>query len=131
MASQIGVFLGFMENSGLMIDHIDADIWVTSKNSKNFDFSQAIPERKLNQVQRVEGVASAEKLILAWGNARTPDGGSENVEIVGYNPDTGLGAPWAMREGKITDVKGGMYAIIDESAEDHLGNLTIGDYREI
>jgi putative ABC transport system permease protein len=131
MAAQGGLFLGFMENSSLIIDHIDADIWITSKNSKNFDFSQAIPERKVNQVQRVQGVTSAEKLILAWGIIKTPDGGSEQVEIIGYNPDTGLGGPWSMREGNITDVKGGMYAIMDESAEKYLGKLTVGEYREI
>ena len=131
MAAQAGLFLGFMENSALIIDHIDADIWITSKNSKNFDFSQAIPERKVNQVQRVQGVTSAEKLVLAWGIIKTPDGGSEQVEIIGYNPDTGLGGPWSMREGNITDVKGGMYAIMDESAEKHLGKLTVGEYREI
>src|SRR5438445_11535343 len=39
MAGQIGVFLGFMEKSALMIDHIDADTWITSSNSRNFDFS--------------------------------------------------------------------------------------------
>jgi putative ABC transport system permease protein len=131
MAAQAGLFLGFMENSSLIIDHIDADIWITSKNSKNFDFSQPIPERKVNQVQRAQGVGSAEKLILAWGVTKNPDGGSEQVEIVGYDPDTGTGGPWNMREGKAGDVKGGLYAIMDESAENHLGKLTIGEYREV
>ena len=131
MAAQGGLFLGFMENSALMIDHIDADIWITSKNSRNFDFSHPIPERKVNQVQRVQGVTSAEKLILGWAMIKNPDGGNEQIEIIGYDPDTGTGAPWNMREGRITDVKGGMYAIMDESAEAHLGKLVVGEYREI
>jgi putative ABC transport system permease protein len=131
IAAQVGVFLGFMENSALMIDHTDADIWITSKNSKNFDFSQPFPERKLNQVLRVGGVESGEKLIFGWGLIRTPDGGSEQVEVVGFNPDTGRGGPWAMREGRAADVKGGWHAIIDESAEQRLGQVQVGDYREI
>jgi putative ABC transport system permease protein len=131
MAAQGGLFLGFAENSSLIIDHVDTDIWVTSKNSKNFDFSQPISERKANQVERVQGVARTEKLILTWGNTKTPEGGSENVEIVGYNPDTGIGGPWNMKEGLASDVKGGMYAIMDESADKHLGKLTVGDYREV
>ncbi len=101
MAGQIGVFLGFMDNCALMIDNTDADIWITSKNSRNFDFSQPLPERKLNLALRVKGVASGEKLIFGWSTIRNPDGGSEQVEIVGFNPDTGIGGPWAMREGDI------------------------------
>jgi putative ABC transport system permease protein len=131
IAAQTGVFLGFMENSALIIDRTNADIWITSKNSKNFDFSQPFPERKLNQVLRVQGVASGEKLIFGWGLIRTPDGGSEQVEIVGFNPDTGIGGPWVMREGKFSDVKGGLHAIMDESSEARLGNVQVGDYREI
>ena len=131
MAAQAGLFLGFMENSSLIIDNVDTDIWVTSKNSKNFDFSQPISERKVNQVERVQGVASTAKLILAWGVTMNPDGGSEQVEVVGYDPDTGIGGPWSMREGLASDVKGGLYAIMDESSEKHLGRLTVGEYREI
>src|SRR5436309_440745 len=36
---QGGMYLGFMRNASTLIDHTDADIWVTSKNSQNFDFS--------------------------------------------------------------------------------------------
>jgi putative ABC transport system permease protein len=131
MAGQIGVFLGFMENSALMIDHTDADIWITSQNSRNFDFSQPLPERKLNLALRVKGVASGEKLMFGWSTIRNPDGGSEQVEIIGFNPDTGIGGPWVMREGDISDVKGGLHAIVDESSVAHLGSIAVGDYREI
>src|SRR5207245_8264749 len=72
-------------------------------------------ERKLNLALRVKGVASGEKLIFGWSTIRNPDGGSEQVEIVGFNPDTGIGGPWAMREGDISAVKGGLHAIVDES----------------
>ena len=131
MAAQIGVFLGFMENSALMIDNIEADIWITSKNSRNFDFSQPLPERKLNLALRVKGVASGEKLIFGWTTIRNQDGGSEQVEVVGFNPDTGIGGPWNMREGSASDVKGGLHAIVDESSLARLGSIAVGDYREI
>ena len=131
MAAQVGVFLGFMENSALMIDNIEADIWITSKNSRNFDFSQPLPERKLNLALRVKGVASGEKLIFGWTTIRNHDGGSEQVEVVGFNPDTGIGGPWNMREGSASDVKGGLHAIVDESSLARLGSLAVGDYREI
>jgi len=34
--NQLGTFLGLMETSSVIIDHTPGDIWITSKNSKNF-----------------------------------------------------------------------------------------------
>lgn len=129
--AQIGIYLGLMETSSTIIDHTNGDIWITSKNSKNFDFSQPFPERKINQVLAANGVKDAEKLIVTWGVIKQKQGGTEQVEIVGYNPDTGIGGPWKMKTGHFRDVKNGNYAIVDESSMRRLGRFEIGDYREI
>ena len=129
--AQIGIYLGLMETSSTIIDHTNGDIWITSKNSKNFDFSQPFPERKINQVLAAEGVKDAEKLIVTWGVIKQKQGGTEQVEIVGYNPDTGIGGPWKMKTGHFRDVKNGNYAIVDESSMRRLGRFETGDYREI
>ena len=129
--AQIGIYLGLMETSSTIIDHTNGDIWITSKNSKNFDFSQPFPERKINQVLAADGVKGAEKLIVTWGVIKQKQGGTEQVEIVGYNPDTGIGGPWKMKTGHFRDVKNGNYAIVDESSMRRLGRFEIGDYREI
>ncbi len=107
------------------------DIWVTSKNSKNFDFSQPFPEYIYHQVTAEDGIQSAEKLIVAWGIIRQKEGGTEQVEIVGYNPDTGIGGPWDMVEGDPSLVKNGNFAIVDESAMKRLGDIQIGEYRDV
>src|SRR5438552_15956315 len=99
MAGQIGVFLGFMDNCALMIDNTDADIWITSKNSRNFDFSQPLPERKLNLALRVKAVPSSEKMVFGGARIRTPDAGSEQVVVVGCKPDTRIDCPGGRREG--------------------------------
>ena len=129
--AQIGIYLGLMETSSTIIDHTNGDIWITSKNSKNFDFSQPFPERKINQVLAADGVKGAEKLIVTWGVIKQKQGGTEQVEIVGYNPDTGIGGPWKMKTGHFRDVKNGNYAIVDESSMRRLGRFETGDYREI
>ncbi|HMK43505.1 MAG TPA: ABC transporter permease [Dissulfurispiraceae bacterium] len=129
--AQVGIYLGMMESSSIIIDHTPGDIWVTSKNSRNFDFAQPVPEYLHYRVQAVPGVQWAEKLIVAWSVMRQKDGGNEQVEIVGYNPDTGIGAPWNMRTGSACDVKNGNFAIVDESAMKRLGSMEVGDYRDI
>jgi len=129
--AQIGIFMGLMETASVIIDHTPGDIWVTSKNSKNFDFSQPFPEYYYYQVQAEKGVRWAEKLIVVWGIIRQEEGGTEQVEIVGFNPDTLVGAPWDMKEGDPRGVKNGNFAIVDESAMNRLGNIHPGDYRDI
>jgi putative ABC transport system permease protein len=129
--AQVGIYLGLMEMSSVIIDKSPGDIWVTSKNSKNFDFSQPFPDYIYQQVLSTEGVRWAEKLIIAWSMIKQKTGGMEQVEIVGFNPDTGIGGPWKMKIGSDRDVKNGNFAIVDESAMRRLGNIRVGEYRDV
>jgi putative ABC transport system permease protein len=129
--SQFGIYLGFMQNASIIIDNTDADIWITSANSANFDFPQGFPEAKLNKVKEVPGVAWADFLILGWVGMRLKNGGAENIELIGFNPDTGVGGPWQLVEGSIQALKGGPGIIVDESAFPKLGHLRVGDLVEI
>lgn len=129
--SQVGIYLGFMQNASIIVDNTQADIWITSKNSANFDFPLAFTERKLNKVKETPGVAWADYLILAWVNVKLPDGASESLEVIGFNPDTGIGGPWRLKEGSIQALKAGPGMIVDESAFPKLGRLRIGDAVEI
>jgi putative ABC transport system permease protein len=129
--AQVGIYQGLMETSSVIIDHTPGDIWITSKNSKNFDFSQAFPEYLYYHVLSTEGVDWAEKLIIAWGIIKHKDGGTEQVEVLGFNPDTGVGGPWKMHSGRPSAVKNGNFMIVDESAMKRLGEITVGEYRDI
>ena len=129
--SQFGIYLGFMENASIIIDNTQADIWITSKNSANFDFPVPFSELKFNKVKATPGIAAADKLILGWANMRKRDGGSENIELVGFNPETGVGGPWRLIDGRIADLKAGKSVIVDESAFAKLGALRVGDHVEI
>ncbi len=129
--SQIGIYLGLMEASSVLIDNTPGDIWVSSKNSRNFDFAQPIPEYLYYQVLATSGVQWAEKLVVAWHIIKQKDGGREQVEIVGFNPDTGVGGPWNLRSGDIHMLKNGNFFIVDASAMKRLGWIEVGEYRDV
>ena len=129
--AQIGIYLGFMQNASIIIDNTVADIWITSKNSANFDFPQPFSELKLNRVKETPGIAWAEHLVLGWGTMRLPDGGFENVEIIGFNPESGVGGPWRLREGSIEALKAGAAIIVDESALPKLQHIAVGQWVEV
>jgi len=60
------------------------------------------------------------------GFSKLAAGGQEQVQIIGFNPDTGVGAPWTMISGQPSDVKGGRYMIMDRTSEKRLGQLLPG-----
>ena len=129
--AQLGIYLGFMQNASVIIDNTDADIWITSKNSRNFDFPLPFTEGKLNKARETPGVAWAEHLILGWANVKLVDGGSENIELIGFNLERGTGGPWRLKEGSVQGLKTGKAIIVDESAFAKLGRLRVGDAVEI
>lgn len=129
--TQVGMYIGMMGNATSVIRHIDADIWIASKNIQNFDFANPFPEERRNRVRSVPDVLWAERLILAWGFLKLANGGREQVQIVGYDPDSGVGAPWSMISGSSEDVKGGRYMIIDKTSEQRLGKLERGTIWEL
>ncbi len=128
---QVGVYLGMMYNTASIIEHTDGDIWITARNNRNFDFSLPFPEARENKAKAVIGVESVKKLILVWSLMKLPGGGSENVEVVGFDPDSGVGGPWEMEAGSLADVKYNRGVIVDESSFSKLGEMKIGDHREI
>jgi putative ABC transport system permease protein len=129
--AQVGIYLGFMHDASIIIDNTQADIWILSKNSKNFDFPQPFTERKLRKVKETPGVAWADHLVLGWANMKLPNGGAENIELVGFNPETGVGGPWRLKEGSVQALKAGNGVIVDESAVAKLGGVRLGDSVEI
>lgn len=128
---EVAIYLGMMANASAIIRHTDADLWITSKNIQTFDFALPFPDERINRVRSLGEVEWAQKILLFWGYLKLPGGGREQVQVIGYDPDSGVGAPWSMIEGKPSDVKGGNYMIIDKTSEQRLGVLRTGTLWEL
>lgn len=128
---QLGVFLRFLTNASVLIDNNEADVWVTARGLENFDFGRPFSEKKLYQAREVPGVLWAEKYLLAWGSWKTPRGSQENVQIIGFNPETMVGAPWNVRQGDLQDVKYFNSVFYDEAETNRLGDVPVGGETEI
>jgi putative ABC transport system permease protein len=128
---EVAIYLGMMGNATQVIRHTKGDIWVVSKNLQSFDFAMPFPANRTNTVRALPQVEWAEKILLNYGFIKLANGGREQVEFIGYNPDTGVGGPWAMAEGRATGVKGGRYMILDKSSAQRLGTLETGTLWEL
>jgi putative ABC transport system permease protein len=129
--TQIGIYLGMMGDATAIIRNCGADIWVASKNIQNFDFANPYPEVRIHRAKQYSDVLWAKNIILTWGFLKLETGAREQVQIVGFDPESTVCAPWSLLQGETGAVKGGAYIILDASAKNRIGPLTAGQYWEL
>ncbi|KAA0256289.1 FtsX-like permease family protein [Acidobacteria bacterium ACD] len=128
---QAGLFAGLLGNSTVTIERISADLWVTSRNTPNVDFSHTFPETYVNRVRSVPGVARADNLIVWYVQMALPSGAQEAVEVYALDDFRAWGIPWNVAEGRLEDLPRGDNLFLDDSATRRFGAFRVGEYREV
>ncbi|HYR30129.1 MAG TPA: ABC transporter permease [Thermoanaerobaculia bacterium] len=128
---QVGLFLGLMSNASLTIDQIDADLWVTSRNTPNVDFAHTFPETYIKRVRSIDGVQRADNLIVWFMNVNLPTGAVEGTEVYALENFADWNFPQGVAEGNLGDLRRGPYMMLDDSAKKRWGAFAVGDYREV
>jgi len=128
---QVGLFMGLLDNASITIEHIDADLWVTSKNTPNVDFAQTFPETAVQRVRSVPGVERADNLIVWFMTMALPTGAKEGTLVYALEDFERWKFPWNVVEGDLTDLRRGNYLFLDASAEKRFGKFQVGEYREV
>jgi putative ABC transport system permease protein len=128
---QFGLFLGFTTTTSNNIDHSRADLWIVFHGVGYFDTGRVFSERKFYEVLSTPGVGQAEKYMQNFAYWKRPDGGVENVQVIGFHPGGGLGEPWNVVTGDVLDVRLEDGVIVDELYKSKLGVERIGDRVEI
>jgi putative ABC transport system permease protein len=128
---ELGLYVGFRARTSLLIDNSKADLWVTSPHVPFFEVSVPFNESNLYRVKATPGVAGAVKYVLRAMRLSRLDGVEHQVQVVGFDPSGGMGAPWNVVEGSVENLKTTDGVIIDESYKKQLGMYQIGDLAEI
>jgi putative ABC transport system permease protein len=128
---QVGLFLGLLDNASVTIDHIDADLWVTSRNTPNVDFAHTFPETAVQRVRSVPGVRRADNLIVWFMTLTLPSGAQEGTLVYALEDFSRWNIPWNVETGNLEDLKRGQYFFLDASAVKRYGEFETGEYREI
>ena len=128
---QVGLFMGLMDNATVTIRKIDADFWVTSRNTPNIDFAHAFPESYVQRVRAVPGVADADNLIVWFMNMNLPSGAQEGVEVYALEDFSKWNIPWKVSEGNLDDLRRGNFVFLDDSGVRRFGPFQVGEHREI
>ncbi len=128
---QVGLFKGLLANATVTIEHIDADLWITSKNTPNVDFAHAFPESRVHRVRSLPGVERADNLIVAFMNVQLPTGAEEGTLVYALEDFSKWGIPWHVKEGDAEDLRRGHYLFFDDASIKRYGEFSVGDYREV
>jgi putative ABC transport system permease protein len=128
---ELGLFVGFSVTTSSLVDNSNADLWVTSRHVPYVELGVPFSERKLYQVRAVPGVAEVQKSIVRWTQWQRPDGRRESVQIVGLNPDSLLGRPWNLVQGRVEDLDRPDAVIMDDIYKEKLGADHVGQLFEI
>ncbi|MCU1312054.1 MAG: transporter permease [Candidatus Angelobacter sp.] len=128
---QVGLFMGLMDNATITIQNISADLWVTSKNTPNIDFSHAFPQAYVERVRTIPGVERADNLIIWFSQLSLPSGAQEGTEIYALEDFSKWNLPWNIQSGDVEQLRRGRYIMMDNSAIKRYGKFEVGEYREI
>jgi putative ABC transport system permease protein len=128
---QVGLFRGLLSNASITIERMSADLWVTSKNTPNVDFSHTFSDSYVQRVRSIPGVARADNLVIWFLQIALPNGGQEGLEAYAMEDFTPWGIPWKVTSGNLADLRRGPYFFLDSSAVKRHGPFQMGEYREI
>lgn len=128
---QVGLFLGLLDNASITIEHLGADLWVTSKNTPNIDFAQTFPETAVQRVRSIPGVERADNLIVWFMTMALPSGAKEGTLVYALEDFERWRFPWNVTEGDLSDLRRGNYLFLDDSAKKRFGEFHVGEYREM
>src|SRR3990172_8215192 len=128
---QVGMFFGMTANSSTVIENSEGDLWIMARNSQNFDMVNPFPESLVTAARSVAGVEWAENLIQQFAFMRLANGGTEQIEIIGFDLNAKVGRPWNVKQGDWNALRGTDGIFVDETSFSRLGTVRVGEFREI
>ncbi|MBW4663453.1 MAG: ABC transporter permease [Chroococcus sp. CMT-3BRIN-NPC107] len=127
---QTGIFNGFTRSTVQLMTNSSADIWVASENLVHLELTLPIPLTNLSLARQVQGVESAEALIVKTGVWRNKNEISL-ARIIGFDPNGQLFIPQNIQQGNINNLKNPYTAIVDGSNLESLNLTKVGDRAEL
>ncbi len=136
MTQQASVFLGLLRWSTATIRNTQAEIWVVDPLVEQVNEVQPLRDTDLGRVRSVKGVEWAVPLYFSIQTARLESGKFKPVQLMGLDPQTLIGAPTRMTEGRLESLWQANSVIIDQVGVERLSAgmdrpIGIGDSFEI
>jgi putative ABC transport system permease protein len=106
VATQVGLYEGFLRSASAIVTRMGGDAWVMAKNTRVFDFAEPLSPSARSIAASHPCVRRVRGVISAFANLRTPSGVHEGVEVIGFEPTPDVVFPWTFSTGLPADLHG-------------------------
>jgi putative ABC transport system permease protein len=131
VGQQLSVLFGLLNYMSVLVDHSNADAWITSADLRNADAGNLISARYLDRAMGFPQVDWAVPILVGNGLFRTPDGSFEAVRVVGCQRPRLAGGPWDFAEADETALLDFESVAVDRLDFEKLGRPAVGTVTEI
>ncbi len=125
----LSLFRGWSQQVGSFVEHVPADLWVTSDGTTDFAAAASIlPAAGGKQLESLPEIDVVSPLIVRPMEMYRAGGDPKkrfDVQLVGYEPEIGLGGPLAITEGSKRPPGPGEIVVDKEMSRRH--GVQIGD----
>jgi putative ABC transport system permease protein len=129
---QIALFLGLLLRNTMYVDRVEADVWITPKNTQILEGSDGtIPKNIVPVARSVKGVAWSAPILMGTGALKLPDGGQKSVRLVGTELPDAKGGPFHIVAGRTEDLSLPDAIFFEDSRREVFGALNLGSVREV
>lgn len=131
VGQQLSVFFGLLNYMSVLVDHSDADVWITSYELRNADATNLVSARYLDRVMGFPEVEWAEPVLFANGLFRTRTGSFESVRLIGCRRPRLVAGPWEFVDGDLAALLDVDSVTIDALDMTKLGQPALSTVTEI
>lgn len=113
MQNQGSMLKAFLGMSGSQIRDVrEVDFWVMEPDTECFDQAKPLPDKALQMIRGIEGVAWAVPILKLDTNGRTDHGKLRTLSILGVDPSNRIGEP-KMEKGQVEGIYERNVAVVD------------------
>jgi len=131
VAVQLGLYLGSTRMIQGMINHSNAQLWITPYGTSSFEENSLMDGRENNTAMAVAGVARVVPIIAAFVRWRKPAGGNTLSVLIGTDASDGGLIPWNIVKGSIDDISLPDGVAVDKSYLKELGIAGLGSRAQV
>lgn len=97
--TQIGLYAGFLETSSALIARTGGDVWVMAHGTEVIENGEPLSAGSRAVLAAHPCVRRVRPLVYTFAVLRKAGGGSDSVQLIGYDPGTIPLMPWSLERG--------------------------------
>ena len=127
---QTGFFFGLIQKNLMLVENVDADLWIIDEAMGPFGQTASISTRAHRLALGTPGVASAEPILVGAASVEGRDGTTALLQLIGAHRE-GAASPFQVVAGDPNALNEPATIFLDDSIREDLGGIDLGDTVEV